>query len=223
MTVCNGWWRRRPPSSRLHKRPSFVRRRGVPTPPHPCLLIPHPPDPARPRPGPSPAPIHPTPAPIRPITDLSHTLAVADAFLLGLFEQRQRLEPFVASTLAQVLARLTKAAWQESDVFHGTAERARRLLQVRPGPRRARHGPMPADASLFAKQGDTESALAGVLVLTQLVQEMGHASFGRTSPRHRKALASFRDDHLLGILRDTLALLERLRAHPWQGPPNGAP
>lgn len=127
-----------------------------------------------------------------------HTLSVPvklemrSYFLSFLDSRGPTLEPFVVTSLVQLLCRMTKLCWFDDDMFQNIVE----------------------DAKTFLEKGSTGGSsghyLLGLKILVLLVGEMNQPIGGRTLTAHRKAAVSFRDTALFGIFQLALTALGQL-------------
>jgi exportin-7 len=104
------------------------------------------------------------------------------------------MEPFVAASLTQLLARVVKAGWAEGGAARGAPGALVDLLA------RAR------------RSGDRAAYGASLRALTALVTEFNTPTPGRTLTAHRKAAVAFRDAALLPAFSAALAEARRLAA-----------
>ena len=104
------------------------------------------------------------------------------------------MEPFVAATLTQLLARVVKAGWAEG------------------GPARGAPGALVDLLARSRRAGDRAAYGAALRGLTALVTEFNTPTPGRTLTAHRKAAVAFRDAALLPAFTAALAEARRLAA-----------
>lgn len=88
------------------------------------------------------------------------------------------LEPFVATSLVQLLSRMTKLCWYDDDEYRKIVDNASRLLEK-------------------GSAGQPGLYLMGLKLLSMLVTEMNQPTSGRTLTQHRKIAVAFRDQALL--------------------------
>ncbi|XP_031210457.1 ran-binding protein 17 isoform X2 [Mastomys coucha] len=116
-------------------------------------------------------------------------------YILNYVASQPKLAPFVIQALIQVIAKLTKLGWFEvqKDEFV-----FREIL---------------ADVKKFL-QGTVEHCIIGVIILSELTQEMNLVDYSRPSAKHRKVATSFRDTSLKDILVLACSLLKQVLAKP---------
>ncbi|XP_028384819.1 ran-binding protein 17 isoform X1 [Phyllostomus discolor] len=116
-------------------------------------------------------------------------------YILNYVASRPKLPAFVIQALTQVIAKITKLGWFEVQkdqlVF-------REII---------------ADVKKFL-QGTVEHCVIGVIILSELTQEMNLVDYSRPSAKHRKTATSFRDTSLKDILVLACALLKEVLAKP---------
>ncbi|XP_073913873.1 ran-binding protein 17 isoform X4 [Castor canadensis] len=116
-------------------------------------------------------------------------------YILNYVASQPKLAPFVIQALIQVIAKITKLGWfevqKEQFVF-------RELI---------------ADVKKFL-QGTVEHCIIGVIILSELTQEMNLVDYTRPSAKHRKIATSFRDTSLKDILVLACSLLKEVLAKP---------
>ncbi|KAK9853645.1 hypothetical protein WJX84_008704 [Apatococcus fuscideae] len=113
-------------------------------------------------------------------------------FLQYLDRHGPSLEPFVFTSLAQLLCRLTKLNWFQDEQFTRLVDDSRTFLEK---------------GSSGASQGHY---LLGLRILNLLVTEMNQPTQGRTLTQHRKLAVAFRDTALLKVFQLALASLRAL-------------
>ncbi|XP_060053131.1 ran-binding protein 17 isoform X5 [Erinaceus europaeus] len=116
-------------------------------------------------------------------------------YILHYVASQPKLAPFVIQTLIQVIAKITKLGWFEvqKDQFV-----FRELI---------------GDVKTFL-QGTVEHCVIGVMILSELTQEMNLVDYSRSSAKHRKIATSFRDSSLKDILVLACSLLKEVLANP---------
>ncbi|XP_008765804.1 ran-binding protein 17 isoform X1 [Rattus norvegicus] len=116
-------------------------------------------------------------------------------YILNYVASQPKLAPFVIQALIQVIAKLTKLGWFEvqKDEFV-----FREII---------------ADVKKFL-QGTVEHCIIGVIILSELTQEMNLVDYSRPSAKHRKVATSFRDTSLKDILVLACSLLKQVLAKP---------
>jgi len=123
-------------------------------------------------------------------------LEMRNYFLSYLDSRGTQLEPYVVTSLVQLLCRMTKLCWFDDDAFHNIVD----------------------DAKTFLEKGSTGGSsghyLLGLKILVLLVGEMNQPIVGRTLTAHRKAAVSFRDTALFGVFQLALTALRQLAAAP---------
>ncbi|XP_073913877.1 ran-binding protein 17 isoform X5 [Castor canadensis] len=129
-----------------------------------------------------------TPLPVEQRIDIRN-------YILNYVASQPKLAPFVIQALIQVIAKITKLGWfevqKEQFVF-------RELI---------------ADVKKFL-QGTVEHCIIGVIILSELTQEMNLVDYTRPSAKHRKIATSFRDTSLKDILVLACSLLKEVLAKP---------
>lgn len=115
-------------------------------------------------------------------------------FLSYLDSRGPALEPFVATSLIQLLCRMTKLGWFEDDAFRGLAEEARAFLEK------------------GTAGGSQAHYLLGLRLLNMLVAEMNSPTGGRSLTQHRKIAVNFRDQSLFKVFQVSLAALRQLQS-----------
>ncbi|XP_023392910.1 ran-binding protein 17 [Pteropus vampyrus] len=110
-------------------------------------------------------------------------------YILNYVASQLKLAPFVIQALIQVIAKITKLGWFEvqKDQFV-----FREII---------------ADVKKFL-QGTVEHCIIGVIILSELTQEMNLVDYSRPSAKHRKIATSFRDTSLKDILVLACSLLK---------------
>nr|XP_019596721.1 PREDICTED: ran-binding protein 17 isoform X2 [Rhinolophus sinicus] len=116
-------------------------------------------------------------------------------YILNYVASQPKLAPFVIQALIQVIAKITKLGWFEvqKDQFV-----FREII---------------ADVKKFL-QGTVEHCIIGVIILSELTQEMNLVDYSRPSAKHRKIATSFRDTSLKDILMLACSLLKEVLAKP---------
>ncbi|KAJ7516733.1 hypothetical protein O6H91_22G068900 [Diphasiastrum complanatum] len=112
-------------------------------------------------------------------------------YVLGyLATKGQGLQPFVTSSLIQLLARITKLGWNDDDRFRDIVK----------------------EAMKFMAQATVEHFYIGLKILNQLVAEMNQANPGLSLTHHRKISCSFRDLALFQTFQISLTSLSQLKS-----------
>ncbi|KAK2492112.1 hypothetical protein MC885_020649 [Smutsia gigantea] len=116
-------------------------------------------------------------------------------YILHYVASQPQLAPFVIQALIQVIAKISKLGWFEvqKDQFV-----FREII---------------ADVKKFL-QGTVEHCITGVIILSELTQEMNLVDCSRPSAKHRKTATSFRDTSLKDILVLACSLLKEILAKP---------
>ncbi|XP_048190081.1 ran-binding protein 17 isoform X3 [Perognathus longimembris pacificus] len=116
-------------------------------------------------------------------------------YILNYVASQPKLAPFVIQALIQVIAKITKLGWFEvqKDQFV-----FREII---------------ADVKKFL-QGTVEHCIIGVMILSELTQEMNLVDYSRPSAKHRKIATSFRDTSLKDVLVLACSLLKEVLAKP---------
>eukprot|EP00879_Flechtneria_rotunda_P016978 GHRR01017774.1.p1 GENE.GHRR01017774.1~~GHRR01017774.1.p1 ORF type:complete len:231 (+),score=40.98 GHRR01017774.1:220-912(+) len=109
-------------------------------------------------------------------------------FLQYLDTHGPTMEPFVCTSVVQLLCRTVKLAWFNSDAAKATVEECKGLME----------------------RGSPGHYLLGLKILNMLVMEMNTATPGRTLTAHRKVAVSFRDLALLNVFKVSLVALRYL-------------
>ncbi|XP_065590543.1 ran-binding protein 17 [Cyrtonyx montezumae] len=116
-------------------------------------------------------------------------------YLLNYIASQPKLAPFVMQALVQVIAKITKLGWfevlKDQLVFRDIT----------------------ADVKLFL-QGTVDHCIIGVMILSELTQEMNLVDYSRPTAKHRRIATSFRDTSLKDILMLACSLLKELLAKP---------
>jgi len=105
------------------------------------------------------------------------------------------LEPFVTTSLVQLLCRMTKLCWYEEDQYRKIVDDASQLLEK-------------------GAAGQPGLYLLGLKLLSMLVSEMNQPTPGRTLTQHRKIAVAFRDQSLLKTFALSLSALKQLQGTP---------
>ncbi|XWS57087.1 hypothetical protein CRYUN_Cryun09bG0141600 [Craigia yunnanensis] len=100
-----------------------------------------------------------------------------------------KLQPFVTSSLIQLLCRVTKFGWFDDERFHDVVK----------------------ESTNFLSQGTSEHYAIGLKILNQLVSEMNQPNPGLPSTHHRRVACSFRDQSLFQIFQISLTSLHHLK------------
>uniref|UniRef100_K7E3Z4 RAN binding protein 17 n=1 Tax=Monodelphis domestica TaxID=13616 RepID=K7E3Z4_MONDO len=116
-------------------------------------------------------------------------------YILNYIASRPKLAPFVIQGLVQVIAKITKLGWfearKEQFVFRDIIADVKKFLQ-----------------------GTMDHYVIGVVILSELTQEMNLVDYSRPSAKHRKIATSFRDTSLKDILVLACSLLKEVLAKP---------
>ncbi|XP_037056438.1 ran-binding protein 17 isoform X1 [Peromyscus leucopus] len=116
-------------------------------------------------------------------------------YILNYVASQPKLAPFAIQALIQVIAKLTKLGWFEVQkdefVFRDIIADVKKFLQ-----------------------GTVEHCIIGVIILSELTQEMNLVDYSRPSAKHRKVATSFRDTSLKDILVLACSLLKQVLAKP---------
>ncbi|XP_054980732.1 ran-binding protein 17 [Sorex araneus] len=116
-------------------------------------------------------------------------------YILNYVASQPKLAPFVIQALIHTIAKITKLGWFEAQdgqfVF-------REII---------------ADVKKFL-QGTMEHCVIGVIILSELTQEMNLVDYSRPSAKHRKIAASFRDSSLRDVFVLACSLLKEVLAKP---------
>ncbi|XP_053236663.1 ran-binding protein 17 isoform X6 [Podarcis raffonei] len=116
-------------------------------------------------------------------------------YILNYVASRPKLALFVIQALVQVIAKITKLGWFDVQ---------KDLLIFRD---------IIADVKKFL-QGTVDHCIIGVMILSELTQEMNFVDYSRPSSKHRKIATSFRDTTLKDILMLACSLLKEMLAKP---------
>uniref|UniRef100_A0A4X2JYI6 RAN binding protein 17 n=1 Tax=Vombatus ursinus TaxID=29139 RepID=A0A4X2JYI6_VOMUR len=129
-----------------------------------------------------------TPLPIEQRIDIRN-------YILNYIASQPKLAPFVIQALVQVIAKITKLGWFEVQkdefVFRDIIADVKKFLQ-----------------------GTVDHCVIGVIILSELTQEMNLVDYSRPSAKHRKIATSFRDTSLKDILVLACSLLKEVLAKP---------
>ncbi|XP_037252841.1 ran-binding protein 17 isoform X3 [Falco rusticolus] len=116
-------------------------------------------------------------------------------YILNYVASQPKLAPFVIQALVQVIARITKLGWfevlKDQLIFRDIIADVKKFLQ-----------------------GTVDHYIIGVMILSELTQEMNLVDYSRPSAKHRKIATSFRDTSLKDILMLACSLLKELMAKP---------
>ena len=135
---------------------------------------------------------------IKVVTD--HTLAISvrlemrSYFIEYLTTRGPTLEPFVVTSLVQLLCRMSKLGWFDGDGFRTIVDDGKALLE-----RGIRDSSQP-------------HYLIGLKILHMGVSEMNSPTPGRTLTQHRKVAVSFRDQSLYQAFQLALSALHHLHS-----------
>uniref|UniRef100_A0A8C4VRX7 RAN binding protein 17 n=1 Tax=Gopherus evgoodei TaxID=1825980 RepID=A0A8C4VRX7_9SAUR len=129
-----------------------------------------------------------TPLPIEQRIDIRN-------YILNYVASQPKLAPFVIQALVQVIAKITKLGWFEVQkdqlIFRDIIADVKKFLQA-----------------------TVDHYIIGVMILSELTQEMNLVDYSRPSAKHRKIATSFRDTSLKDILMLACSLLKELLAKP---------
>ena len=129
-----------------------------------------------------------------------HTLAVPvrlemrSYFVSYISSRGPTLEPFVVTSLVQLLCRMSKLGWFEDDGFRSLVDDGKAVLEI---------GSRDASQSHY---------LLGLKILQMAVSEMNSPTPGRTLTQHRKVAVSFRDHSLFTAFELSLSALRYLQS-----------
>ncbi|XP_035194331.1 ran-binding protein 17 isoform X2 [Oxyura jamaicensis] len=116
-------------------------------------------------------------------------------YILNYVASQPKLAPFVIQALVQVIAKITKLGWfevlKDQLIFRDITADVKKFLQ-----------------------GTVDHCIIGVMILSELTQEMNLVDYSRPSAKHRKIATSFRDASLKDILMLACSLLKELLAKP---------
>uniref|UniRef100_A0A7S1SV05 Exportin-7/Ran-binding protein 17 TPR repeats domain-containing protein n=1 Tax=Tetraselmis chuii TaxID=63592 RepID=A0A7S1SV05_9CHLO len=119
-------------------------------------------------------------------------LEMRNYFLSYLDSKGPQLEPYVVTSMVQLLCRTTKLGWFDDDQHRNIVEDSKRFLERGMGPH----------------------YLLGLKILNMLVTECNQPTPGRTLTQHRKIAVSFRDLALFKIFQMSLIALRQLYSDP---------
>uniref|UniRef100_A0A8C6Y5W0 RAN binding protein 17 n=1 Tax=Naja naja TaxID=35670 RepID=A0A8C6Y5W0_NAJNA len=126
-----------------------------------------------------------TPLPIQQRMDIRN-------YILNYIASRPKLALFVIQALVQVIAKITKLGWfdvqKDQLVFRDIIADVKKFLQ-----------------------GTVDHCIIGVMILSELTQEMNFIDYSRPSSKHRRIAISFRDTTLKEILMLACSLLKEGR------------
>ncbi|XP_053935533.1 ran-binding protein 17 isoform X4 [Cuculus canorus] len=116
-------------------------------------------------------------------------------YILNYVASQPKLAPFVIQALVQVIAKITKLGWfevlKDQLIFRDIIADVKKFLQ-----------------------GTVDHCIIGIMILSELTQEMNLVDYSRPSAKHRKIATSFRDTSLKNILILACSLLKELLAKP---------
>ncbi|KAM6056117.1 ran-binding protein 17 isoform 2-T2 [Chlamydotis macqueenii] len=116
-------------------------------------------------------------------------------YILNYVASQPKLAHFVIQALVQVIAKITKLGWfevlKDQLIFRDVIADVKKFLQ-----------------------GTVDHCIIGVMILSELTQEMNLVDYSRPSAKHRKIATSFRDTSLKDILMLACSLLKELLAKP---------
>ncbi|CAK0751589.1 hypothetical protein CVIRNUC_002079 [Coccomyxa viridis] len=136
---------------------------------------------------------------LKVITD--HTLSLPiklemrNYFMAYLDSRGSQLEPYVTTSLVQLLCRTTKLCWFDDDHFKTIVDDAKTLLAK-------------GSSGMPGVQGHY---LLGLRILHMLVAEFNQPTSGRTMTMHRKLAVAFRDSSLFKIFQVAIAAMQQLQ------------
>mmetsp|Transcript_24027 Transcript_24027/g.60483 ORF Transcript_24027/g.60483 Transcript_24027/m.60483 type:complete len:1061 (+) Transcript_24027:348-3530(+) len=122
-------------------------------------------------------------------------LEMRNYFLAYLDSKGPQLEPYVVTSMVQLLCRTTKLGWFDDDQHRNIVEDSKRFLERGMGPH----------------------YMLGLKILNMLVTECNQPTPGRTLTQHRKIAVSFRDLALFKIFQMSLIALRQLYSDPASG------
>uniref|UniRef100_A0A6I8NG61 RAN binding protein 17 n=1 Tax=Ornithorhynchus anatinus TaxID=9258 RepID=A0A6I8NG61_ORNAN len=129
-----------------------------------------------------------TPLPVEQRIDIRN-------YILNYVASQPKLAPFVIQALVQVIAKITKLGWFEVQkdqlIFRDIITDVKKFLQ-----------------------GTVEHYIIGVMILSELTQEMNLVDYSRPSAKHRKIATSFRDTSLKDVLVLACSLLKEVLEKP---------
>ncbi|KAJ6659205.1 hypothetical protein lerEdw1_019250 [Lerista edwardsae] len=129
-----------------------------------------------------------TPLPVQQRMDIRN-------YILNYVASRPKLALFVIQALVQVIAKITKLGWfdvqKDQLIFRDIIADVKKFLQ-----------------------GTVDHCIIGVMILSELTQEMNFVDYSRPSSKHRKIAISFRDTTLKEILMLACSLLKEMLAKP---------
>lgn len=114
-------------------------------------------------------------------------------FLTYLSSKGPSLEPYVVTSLIQLLCRMCKLGWFEDDGFRTLVNDGKALLEK------------------ASREASQEQYFLGLKMLQMMVSEMNSPTAGRTLTQHRKVAVSFRDHSLYEAFRLSLTALRHLQ------------
>lgn len=133
---------------------------------------------------------------IRLVTEQAISSAVKSdmrQYLLQYLESRGAgLEPYVTTSLVQLLCRMTKLCWYDEDQYRKIVDDASQWLEK-------------------GAAGQPGLYLLGLKLLSMLVSEMNQPTPGRTLTQHRKIAVAFRNQSLLKTFQLSLSALKQLQ------------
>ncbi|XP_074068530.1 ran-binding protein 17-like [Macrotis lagotis] len=149
-----------------------------------------------------------TPLPIEQRIDIRN-------YILNYIASQPKLAPFVIQALVQVIAKITKLGWFEVQkdqfVFRDIIADVKKFLQVFITKRPELSGKSDIQEN---HKGTVDHYVIGVIILSELTQEMNLVDYSRPSAKHRKIATSFRDTSLKDILVLACSLLKEVLAKP---------
>mmetsp|Transcript_26690 Transcript_26690/g.50766 ORF Transcript_26690/g.50766 Transcript_26690/m.50766 type:complete len:1056 (-) Transcript_26690:229-3396(-) len=130
---------------------------------------------------------------VRQVTENPHSaqlrLDIRNYVLQYLFSRAESLQHFVSTALVQLLCRVTKLGWFDTDAHHEIVKDVSKFLQA-------------SSAHYFQ----------GLKIFNQLTTEMNQPTPGRSLTLHRKTAVSFRDASLFHIFPVALQSLSQLQS-----------
>eukprot|EP00242_Pyramimonas_sp_CCMP2087_P001295 CAMPEP_0198228690 /NCGR_PEP_ID=MMETSP1445-20131203/113729_1 /TAXON_ID=36898 /ORGANISM="Pyramimonas sp., Strain CCMP2087" /LENGTH=1057 /DNA_ID=CAMNT_0043909107 /DNA_START=452 /DNA_END=3625 /DNA_ORIENTATION=+ len=115
-------------------------------------------------------------------------LDIRNYVLTFLFNNAESVQPYVSTALVQLLCRVTKLGWFDTDAHHEIVKDLTKFLEA-------------SSAHYFC----------GLKVFNQLCMEMNQPTPGRSLTQHRKTAVSFRDNSLFHIFPIALQSLAQLQ------------
>ncbi|XP_066888403.1 ran-binding protein 17 isoform X4 [Kogia breviceps] len=149
-------------------------------------------------------------------------------YILNYVASQPKLAPFVIQALIQVIAKITKLGWFEVQkdqfVFREIIADVKKFLQSGESGQPCLVPDLSGNGfsfsllrtmyGLYYVEGTVEHCIIGVIILSELTQEMNLVDYSRPSAKHRKIATSFRDTSLKDILVLACSLLKEVLAKP---------